>query len=49
VWGTQAENVADMVARGRHRGFTPRPTVNARAYERYLEAEAVLADLEAER
>jgi hypothetical protein len=49
VWGTQAENVADMVARGRHRGFTPRPTVNARAYERYLEAEAVLAQLEAER
>ncbi len=45
-WGTQADNVADMVGRGRHRGFTPRATVNARAYERYLESEAVLADQE---
>jgi hypothetical protein len=48
-WGTQADNVADTISRGRHRGFTPRPTVNARAYERYLESEAVLAEVEAER
>jgi hypothetical protein len=47
-WGTPAENAADMVRKGRHRTATPRPTVDGRAYERYLESEAVLAELESQ-
>lgn len=43
-WGTPAENVADMVSKGRHRGFRPRATVSGRAYADYLEREAVLAE-----
>ncbi|HEY7202087.1 MAG TPA: hypothetical protein VIC57_17840 [Candidatus Dormibacteraeota bacterium] len=45
-WGTPAENAADMVRKGRHRGFRPRLAVDSRAYERYLERETVLAELE---
>ncbi len=45
-WGTPAENSADMVGRGRHRGFLPRRTVDARAYARYVESETVLRELD---
>ncbi len=45
-WGTQADNVGDMIRRGRHRGFTPRASVKGRAYAEHLEREAVLAELE---
>jgi hypothetical protein len=44
-WGTPAENSRDMVRKGRQRGgFRPRPSVDGRAYARYLEERAVLAE-----
>jgi hypothetical protein len=47
-WGTQAENVADMVRKQRHRWARRRRAgVSGRAYVRYLEERAVLAELEA--
>jgi hypothetical protein len=55
-WGTPAENAADRLRNGRHGSQRRRATVNGRAYQRYLEQEAVLrelaetaAELEAER
>ncbi len=47
-WGTPADNAADMVGRGRQHRFQPRPTVDARAYARHLESEAVLHELDQE-
>jgi hypothetical protein len=47
-WGTPGENSRDMVRKGRQRGgFRPRASVGGRAYARYLEERAVLAELEA--
>jgi hypothetical protein len=46
AWGTPAENTEDMVRRGRHRSGHVWPSVNGRAYERHLEREAMLAELE---
>jgi hypothetical protein len=46
-WGTQAENSQDMVRKGRHwRAARPRPTVDGRAYARYLEEQALLREME---
>jgi len=46
-WGTHAENSRDMVRKGRHRpGGRPRPTVDGRAYARYLEERAMLKEIE---
>ena len=46
-WGTHAENSRDMVRKGRHRpGGRARPTVDGRAYARYLEERAMLEEVE---
>ena len=44
-WGTQADNLADMVRKRRHRWSRRRPSADGRAYARYLEERAVLAEL----
>ena len=44
-WGTHAENSRDMVRKGRYRN-RPGPTVDGRAYARYLEERAMLEEVE---
>jgi hypothetical protein len=43
-WATQEHNVRDMVQKRRHRWGRHRPSVSGRAYVRYLEHEAAIAE-----